>query len=372
MSDISLKRLVAEKGTEKSDMFSRIKEKLSSNVLDSREIIEPADSMDQAVFDPQNMDKDTLQTVNFPGEFLKPCPGTNEYICCGYQILQVGTNCPFDCSYCILQGYVNQPSLRVFVNLKENLEKIEATIKQYPEKIFRIGTGEFTDSLALNGLTGWSDILVPFFSFHKNAFLELKTKTDQIDELLNEQESRGQVIVSWSLNGPEIATFEEKGAPSIKKRLIAASKCQEKGYALGFHFDPLIEFEGWEENYLKTIDLMNKYIDPDGILWISLGCLRFMPHLKEIIKKRHPRTKILDGEFIKGFDGKMRYFKPIRIKMYRFIADNLKKWKGDNRGIYLCMESDEVWEQGLGWSPKDSDGLCKYLDERAADFFKSV
>src|SRR5512136_3469961 len=71
-----------------------------------------------------DLDKETLRFVSFPGQLLKPCPGTREYLCCGYQILNIGTNCPLDCSYCILQAYFNQPSLRVFVNLEEQLEAI--------------------------------------------------------------------------------------------------------------------------------------------------------------------------------------------------------------------------------------------------------
>ena len=71
----------------------------------------------------------------------------------------------------------------------------------------------------------------------------------------------------------------------------------------------------------------------------------------------------MDGEFVPGKDGKMRYFKPIRIKMYHFLGSMLKKWHG-GLGIYLCMESDEVWREGVGWSPRDTAGLSSYLDER--------
>ena len=40
------------------------------------------------------------------GDSLKPCPGTDRsYICCNYWVLNQATNCPIDCSYCILQYY---------------------------------------------------------------------------------------------------------------------------------------------------------------------------------------------------------------------------------------------------------------------------
>jgi spore photoproduct lyase len=177
--------------------------------------------------DPLNLHKETLRLLPFQGQFLKPCPGTKAYICCGYQILQVGTNCPLDCSYCILQAYFNQPSLRIFVNLEDKLEHMGQLMDSHPEKTFRIGTGEFTDSLALDPILGWSDILLPFVSKRKNAVLELKTKTDQIKGLLSSS-YRDRTIVSWSLNSPYIASREDRKAPEIKKRLKAARRCQKE------------------------------------------------------------------------------------------------------------------------------------------------
>ncbi len=314
-----------------------------------------------------DLDKETLRLLPFQGEFLKPCPGTKEYICCGYQILHAGTNCPLDCSYCILQAYFNQPELRIFVNLESKLDQIGGYIDRDSERIFRIGTGEFMDSLALEPVVGWTKILLPFFSERMNAVLELKTKTEQVDELLSSP-WRDRIIVSWSLNSPSIAAKEEKGAPSIRKRLEAARRCQNAGFVVGFHFDPLIEHRGWKDAYTKTVDMLDDLIDPNGIIWISLGCLRYMPLLKKVIRKRHPGSHILDGEFILGFDGKMRYFKPIRISMYNYMSKILNQWHGD-LGIYLCMESDEIWQRSLGWSPGNSEGLSRFLDQRVEKVF---
>ena len=320
-----------------------------------------------ARYDELDSGKETLHLLSFKGEFLKPCPGTREYICCGYQILNVATNCPLDCSYCILQSYFNQPHLRVFVNLEQELDRVMQAIDSDPERIFRIGTGEFTDSLAIDSITCWSDLLVPEFSRRKNAVLELKTKTVEIERLIASR-YRDRIIVSWSLNSPYITVREEHRAPTIEKRLKAARRCQEEGFILGFHFDPLIPHPQWKSEYLKTLELMDKYLDPKGIIWISLGSFRFMPGLKQIIRRRHPETCVLDGEFIQGLDGKMRYFKPIRIDLYSFIRKELNKWHSD-LGLYLCMESDDVWEKSMGWSPRDSKGLCNYLDNRVIQFF---
>ena len=311
--------------------------------------------------------KNRIYFLPYHGQFLKPCPGTVEHICCGYQILNVGTNCPMDCSYCILQSYFNQPGLRIFANIEQGLEQVLEVIDSAPERIFRIGTGEFTDSLALDPIVGWTRLLVSEFSRRQNTILELKTKTDHIKGLLNTG-IRERIVVSWSFNTLEIASHEEHWAPGVKRRLEAARRCQQEGYALGFHFDPLIHYPGWKEGYRETIEMMAKYLEPKGIIWISMGSFRFMPQLKPLIRKRHNNSRILDGEFVPGKDGKMRYYKPIRVELYSYVKELLEQWSTD-LGLYLCMEADDVWKAAMGWSPKDSKGLGAYLDERVKKIF---
>jgi spore photoproduct lyase len=314
-----------------------------------------------------DLDKKTLRLLSFPGQLFKPCPGTREYLCCGYQILNIGTNCPLDCSYCVLQSYFNQPSLRVFVNVEQQLEAIGETLRNSGGKIFRIGTGEFTDSLALDPIVKWTEVLTSFVAKHENAILEFKTKTVSIEGLLSSTH-RDRIVVSWSLNSPSMAASEEHGAPSIQKRLEAARTCQREGYIVGFHFDPLIEHPSWQTEYARTVDLLHRFVDPSKVIWLSLGCLRFMPSLKGVVRRRFPGSHILDGELLPGLDGKMRYIKPLRIEMYGFMKEKLAQW-GFRRGLYLCMESRDVWEKALPWAPENSNGLSDYLDRRAREMF---
>ncbi|MDY6973563.1 MAG: radical SAM protein [Thermodesulfobacteriota bacterium] len=362
MPDFKIKKVLVEEGVQDLgpvDSMLRRLHGIPVQPFDGTEIGNISNSLE--------MGKDTLRLLSYRGVFLKPCPGTSEYICCGYQILNVGTNCPLNCSYCILQSYFNQRDLRVFVNLEKELDHVLRLIDSQPDRVFRVGTGEFMDSLAIDPITCWSDLLLPVFSKRKNTALELKTKTGLVDRLLASS-YRDRIVVSWSLNSPFISSREEHRAASLRERLKAARRCQSEGFTLGFHFDPLIPHPRWKEEYLKTLDLMDEYVDPAGIIWISLGSFRFMPGLKTIIRRRHPKTCILNGEFIVGLDGKMRYFKPIRMDLYGFMREHLEKWH-PNLGLYLCMESDDVWKESLGWSPGKSSGLGRHLDRRVLEFF---
>jgi len=371
LSRIPLQRVLVEEGARAYPLTRRMMRRLSGPVPVFEGSGEEDGCLRKNTRAPslgRGMDKKTLRLVAFPGELLKPCPGTGEgYICCGYQILNVGTNCPLDCSYCILQAYMNLPSLRVFVNLPEALPEIARRLDEDPSRIWRIGTGEFTDSLALDPIVGWHEWLLPFFDGRKNAVLELKTKTDRIRGLLASPH-RDRIIVSWSLNSPWIATREEHKAPTLELRIRAAARCQKEGFVIGFHFDPLVRHPGWREGYQRTLDLLDRYIAPKGVIWVSLGAMRYMPGLKRVIRTRHPGSAVLDGEFTPGLDGKMRYFKPIRTEMYGVLRELLTAWH-PNPGLYLCMERDEVWEQGLGWSPGSSEGLAAFLDDRVKKLF---
>ena len=104
----------------------------------------------------------TLYLKRYRGRFLRSCPGTRHYHCCGYLIVHIGENCPLFCSYCILQAYFQDRVLKVWANQEDLYAELEQAFRKWPQRRWRLGTGEFTDSLALEPLTGYSRDLVAF------------------------------------------------------------------------------------------------------------------------------------------------------------------------------------------------------------------
>jgi len=242
------------------------------------------------------------------------------------------------------------------------IAELDTKISANPARLWRIGTGEFTDSLVFDNITGLSKSLIPYFTKKNNAILELKTKTVKIENLLA-IDPRGKIVLSFSLNAASITKNEEHGAASIKKRLVAAQSAAKKGYKIGFHFDPIFYFNGWEKEYKKTVDMIFQYIEPPTIAWISMGCFRYIPSLKNIITHRFPASNTIYNEFITGLDNKKRYPKPIRIEMYRSMQQWIKS-HNSHVFIYLCMESTDVWKQSFGYTPRSFGSLKKALDAR--------
>jgi len=303
---------------------------------------------------------DILEVVDFQGKFLKSCPGTRHYHCCGYRILHFGTQCSLECSYCILQAYLNQPNLRLFGNLDKMFSELSDVLAQNRCRLYRIGTGEFTDSLLLDPFTELSRLLVPYFAQTPNAVLELKTKTNFVENLCG-LDHKGHTIIAWSLNSERVRKQEEPFAASIMERLDAARFCSGQGYFLAFHFDPIIDYPEWKAGYALTLDRLFAAVEPARIVWISLGAFRFMPELKGIIARRHPSSRIAYGEFVRGLDGKMRYFRDIRAEFYSFMVDRIRRADPD-LCVYLCMESDDIWKESFGFSPEQRGGLSHMLD----------
>ncbi len=301
-----------------------------------------------------------LEVVLFRGRFLKACPGTRHYNCCGYRILHFGTGCSLGCTYCVLQAYLNTPNLRLFGNIADCFQELDRELLSCPGSLLRIGTGEFTDSLLLDPWTGLSRMLIQYFSGRPNAVLEFKTKTHFVRNLMGIGHG-GNVVVAWSLNAESIVAREERAAAGLRRRLEAARRCAEWGYWLAFHFDPMIEFPGWREEYVTTLRMLFDMVDPRRIAWMSLGALRFMPDLKPIMQRVRPDSAIPYGEFIRGLDGKMRYFRDIRVDLYSFMVERIREIDPD-LCVYLCMEGDDVWRDSIGFAPEERGGLAAMLD----------
>lgn len=295
------------------------------------------------------------------GAFFKPCPGTREYTCCGYQVLNIGMNCPMDCVYCILQAYLNNPWLSFFVNIEDLFAEVDAVIQQGSLPFYRIGTGEFTDSLAIDSLTGLSGRLVEYMRSKTNAILELKTKCNVVSQLKN-LDHNGRTVVAWSLNSPEIMAGEELRTATLEERLEAAARVAEWGYHLAFHFDPIIYHDNWRQGYSETIRRLFAAVPAEKIVWMSMGALRFLPSLKSIAVDRFPRSNFFYAEFINGLDNKFRYFRPQRVNMYRFILEQLQTYAAARTCIYFCMESEEIWQEVFGYVPEQLGGLPQMLD----------
>lgn len=307
--------------------------------------------------------KKMLLVTPFKGQFFKRCPGATQkktLTCCNYYVLNLGSQCNMNCSYCYLQNYLNSPITKLYSNIDKALQELEEMAVQHPDMPFRVGTGEITDSLSLDEITLYSRKLINFFKRFPNWMLEFKTKSNTVDQFLDLGGSKN-IIVSWSINPQYIIGKEEHGTASLQDRITAAKKCLQAGFSLALHIDPLIWHPEWKENYKEFVELLLQNFKPDDIQVISIGALRLQPEQRQIMKERFGLNSLVtSAEMFPSEGAKLRYDFHLRNEMFQFI---IKKFKSNNDrwNIFLCMETPETWIQNFNTTPMHVPGLKDYF-----------
>lgn len=295
------------------------------------------------------------------GRFIHACPGSDGMTCCHYFVINLGQNCVYDCHYCYLQTFLSNPLTTIHGNWKDLKAELDQKLEN-PRFHYRVGTGEYADSLALDRFSGYSRLLIEDFARRENASLELKTKSVNIDHLLD-ADHRGNTVMAWSLNPPFVVATIEDYTANLEERLSAARQAEAAGYRLAFHFDPMVWYENWERDYRQTVEMIFDYVRADSIAWISLGTFRYSPGMREMLRGRFPGDLLLRAEMVKGGDGKERYIKPLRQKMY----SKMREWfQAVDKKLftYLCMETRVMWEQVYDFDPGSRKNLDTLFEER--------
>jgi len=344
-----------------SPMAKRVRDRLNNTTHAEIPWTIVAPEQDRVEFD--QGDEQALYLKEYKGKFLRFCPGTRAYHCCGYRIIHIGENCPMACSYCILQAYFQDKILKIWANQNDLFSELGDSFGADRSTRYRVGTGEFTDSLALEHLTGYSHDLVEFLNGYDNVALELKSKVVDLS-WMNAAKRTDRILPAWSMNAPFVNECEEFDVSTLKERLEAARTCAEAGFKVCLHFDPVIHYPGWKEGYAETIDLIFDHVKPDQIAYMSIGSFRCMPQLTPVIADNFPDTTYIYNEFVPGLDGKSRLLRPLRVEQFKFMIDRLRK-HGMDKQLYFCMESTEVWNEVFGYAPKDFGGLNKRLMAQA-------
>lgn len=289
---------------------------------------------------------------------VRPCPCATGHISCNYKVVSHILGCPFNCSYCFLHTFYGKDEIVVYDNNDDIIAQVSVRLRAAEEPL-RIGTGQYSDSLALDQGTGLSSRLIELFAQQEKHLLELKTKSAEVDHLLD-LDHKGRTVFAWSVNPEKIVVSDEAGSVSLAERISAAKKCVKAGYPVAFHFDPIIYYPGWEKDYRGVVELIFSRIGPEKVAWMSLGALRFAPELKGIIQERFPDSSITFDKMRVGEDGKMRYPVKMRTEIFGRMHALIRSCSQDVY-VYLCMESAEV-RDGAGIKNSENNPYQSYFN----------
>ncbi|MBN1837291.1 MAG: radical SAM protein [Spirochaetales bacterium] len=298
---------------------------------------------DRQEMPPEHRNQHTLWICSPRGRTVTRCPGSRGHLCCNYLTVDLYLGCPLGCAYCIMRTYLNFSPLTVYLDPGPSIARILEIARRNPDRMVRVGTGEVGDSLFLDPAFRLSERFVEALAACPNVHFEMKTKTHFVDHLLDIPR-KGNAVLGFSLNPPQVVRACEGTASSLDERLAAAERAAAAGYRLAFHFDPVVLVPGWREAYGALARRLRGF-PLESVAWISLGTLRYLPELKDALGEQ----EFLLEEFVPCADGKLRYLQPVRSAVYRHVLQELGPLAA--APVYLCMESPAVWRNVFGNLP---------------------
>ena len=262
--------------------------------------------------------------------------------CAKFYKLTAYNSCNFWCEYCYLYlTFRTQPVSTHFINYEKMYEEIVKFDKAHIPKTLKIlNLGELGDPLAVDYLTGFAKQIITFLpKYAPRTRLLFVTKSDCVDDILN-IEHGNQSVISFSINTDMIFTQLEHRTASPEARLAAAAKVQEAGYEVRLRIDPIFHYSTWEKDYIALVRKIFQYVQPTRI---TLGEYRPANGLGNHIGLRFPDSPLL--RINKGLtkeEGKLRYPKNKRIRMFKTIIDELRN-NDPSVNISLCKEAAQIW-----------------------------
>lgn len=207
-------------------------------------------------------------------------------------------NCLYDCRYCFLQGMYPSAHYLLFVNYEDFFEEIAKIQKKNADEQNWFFSGYDCDSLAMEKLTGFAQSALSFFSDHRVAQLELRTKS-VATQILEKTEALSNVVTAFSFTPQEISDALEKDVPSVSARIRAMKRIADRGWKLGVRLDPIIDCRDFENRYKSLIAEIFAEIPKDSIHSVSLGPFRLpFPFFKRM-EKLYPQEPLFASNFEK-------------------------------------------------------------------------
>ena len=250
-----------------------------------------------------------------------------------WYFLKNSLNCVYDCKYCYLQWIFKSNYKVFFVNYWHIKKQIKEVLNKNKSKNdIWFYSSDYSDNLATDSFTLFTTEFIPFFDNLKNAKMEIRTKSNNIDNLLNLNSSKN-IEIAFSLSPQEIIDSYETGTPMLEQRVQAMKKLISAWWQVGIRFMPLIWCKNYQKIYTEFIKYIVSEIDMNDIYSIFIGWLLFTSSDYKMLLRKQPDLDVL-YKMKSEKDGFYRQEKDIRRWFYETFTQEI--W---DKKVSICFDS---------------------------------
>lgn len=246
--------------------------------------------------------------------------------------LKNSINCVFDCDYCYLKWAFKNDDLLFFLDYETMKEEVINNINKQTNWLSnRFYSSDYSDNLATDNLTDFTSEFIPFFETLENTKLEIRTKSNNIWNLLKLNPAKNTEI-AFSLNPKEvIETYEHKTSP-LDERIKSINTLLDAGWQVGIRFLPLVEIENYQKVYDNLIEYIKDKIDFSSISSVFIGGLLYTNDDYNKILSKYTKLDLL-YKLKKDWDF-YREERQVRDRFYEKFR-SLEKYKKCN----ICLDN---------------------------------
>ena len=274
------------------------------------------------------------------GAFVKPFPGGCASCARAEHFLLHAVGCPLDCDYCFLIAYTTCHVPTVFVNVDDMAREVDRAAET--NAALTLHAGELADALVFEPVSRAAQALDEVLLRRANVTVEYRTKWTET-EPFERLRARSNSVVAWTLSPAGAARAHEHGAPGPRARIAAMAALAAKGFTVGVRLDPIIHRPGWRRGYEELLTDLVDTVPAHAIDKVVLGALRFPAGAEQRLRRRLGASPLLAGEFVLDGQGKLRYHRFLRLRLYRELIEILSRL-APALPVELAMESNEVRE----------------------------
>lgn len=274
----------------------------------------------------------------------------DDIVCPHFLELKWAYGCPFNCSYCYLQGTLRllPTQKKPMIKEQERVERHIIAFLQAPlERPEILNSGELCDSLMYEKTQfSITKNIIPLFEDESLNRIGHKilivTKSDNVEDILKLPDNK-HVVVSFSINTPQVSRRWEKGTADPLSRATAAKTLFEAGFEVRVRIDPIIPYPrtSWTKEYCELVDRILSQLWPSRV---TLGSLR---GLSTTLRKARDKSWLIYLKEKSRWG--LRPSHEMRYEAYHALIDYMESEYGFTKTA-LCKEPVQIWQSlNIDW-----------------------